>query len=46
MLSGENGQGGVIEAITGATKTTNGIKNGVNNAAEIAKDYFEKEGIR
>lgn len=46
MLSTDNGQGGVIAAITGATKTTNGIRNGVNNAAEIAKDYFEKEGIR
>lgn len=37
--------GGEIEAITGATKTTEGVKKGVNSAAEIAKDYFEKEGI-
>ncbi len=44
-LSGEAGYGGEITAITGATKTSEGIKTGVNNAAEIAKDFFEKEEI-
>ena len=41
---GEN-KDNTFDAITGATKTSNGIKNGVNRAAEIASDYFEKEGI-
>lgn len=44
-LSGEGGEGSEITAITGATKTSEGIKKGVNNAAEIAKDFFAKEGI-
>lgn len=30
---------------TGATKTSEGIRGGVNAAAAMAKDYFEKEGI-
>lgn len=42
--AGEN-KDNTFDAITGATKTSNGIKNGVNRAAEIASDYFEKEGI-
>lgn len=37
--------GGEIVAISGATKTTNGILDGgVNKALEIAKAYFEDKG--
>ncbi len=38
--------GGEIVAITGATKTTKGIIDaGVNKSLEVAKEYFEKEGL-
>ncbi len=37
-------EGGNIKAITGATKTSTGIKKCVNESVIIAKSYFEKEG--
>lgn len=37
-------EGGEIKAITGATKTSTGIKKCVNESVIIAGAYFEKEG--
>lgn len=45
LSSGKGFEGTKIDAITGATKTSEGVKNAVNSAVETAKDYFKKEGI-